>query len=282
MTESAADRGVARALLSEAGVRPSKRLGQSFLVDPAVLADVEAIVVARPEETIVEVGPGLGAVTEVLLRSGKAVVAIELDRRLAALLDRRLADRGRLTVVRDDVLRFDPGKRLGGGPVYVVGSLPYRITAPILRWLIEGRDTLSGALLITQREVAEKIAASPGKDGSSLGILVRAYADIDVVRQVARRSFLPAPEVDSTLWRLAFRDRPRFASDPEVFFAVVRALYGARRKMVRSALRSLVPAEVIPAVLNEAAIDGTARGEGLGFEQLDRLAGAMSVRIDRS
>jgi 16S rRNA (adenine1518-N6/adenine1519-N6)-dimethyltransferase len=273
------DRRVVRDLLAEAGVRPSKKLGQSFLVDVGVLADIERTLAGVTPETILEIGPGLGAVTEVLLRHARRVVAVEVDRRLAGLLGERLGECSRLEVRNEDVLRFDIAGEFGDVPVHAVGSLPYRITAPILKWLIDQRGVLSGALLITQREVAEKIAASPGKGGSALGILVRAYAEVDIMRKVGRGSFFPIPEVDSTLWGLTFLDRPRFASDSVVFFSVVRALYGTRRKMIRGALRALLPAEAIGAVLEEARIDGAVRGEELDFEQLDRLA-AATKRLD--
>jgi 16S rRNA (adenine1518-N6/adenine1519-N6)-dimethyltransferase len=273
------DRRVVRALLAEAGVRPSKKLGQSFLVDADVLADIEEVLAQVSPETIIEIGPGLGAVTGVLLRHARKVVAVEVDRRLAGLLENRLGESNRLEIRNEDVLRLDVAGEFGDGSVYVVGSLPYRITAPILKRLIEQRGAFSGALLITQREVAEKIAASPGKEGSALGILVRSYAEIDIARRVDRGSFFPVPEVDSTLWSLTFLERPRFASDPEVFFSVVRALYGARRKMIRRALRALLPAEAVGAVLEEAGIDGTVRGEELDFEQLDRLT-AAARRLD--
>jgi 16S rRNA (adenine1518-N6/adenine1519-N6)-dimethyltransferase len=268
------DRRVVRALLAEAGVRPSKKLGQSFLVDADVLADIEEALAQVSPERIIEIGPGLGAVTDVLLRHAGKVVAVEVDRRLAGLLESRLGESDRLEIRNEDVLRLDVADEFGDGPVYVVGSLPYRITAPILKRLIDQRGVFSGALLITQREVAEKIAASPGKEGSALGILVRAYADIELIRRVNRGCFFPTPEVDSTLWSLAFLERPRFASDPEAFFSVVRALYGTRRKMIRRALRAVLPVEAIGAVLEEARIDGTVRGEELDFEQLDRLAAA--------
>ncbi len=282
MSRPVTDRGVVRALLAEIGVRPSKRLGQSFLVDTGVLADLESSLEGTSPGTVVEIGPGLGAVTEVLLRHALKVVAVEVDRRLAELLEDRLGREDRLEVVREDILRLDLAERLGGGPAYIVGSLPYRITAPILKWMIGQRDAFSGALLITQREVAEKITASPSKRGSALGILVRAYADVEIVRRVNRGSFFPVPEVDSTLWSLTFRDRPRFGSDEGSFFAVVRALYGTRRKMIRGALRALLPAEAILTVLEEAEVDGTARGEELDFEQLDRLASAVSLQTDGS
>ena len=270
MSRPVTDRGVVRALLAEIGVRPSKRLGQSFLVDTGVLADLESSLEGTSPGTVVEIGPGLGAVTEVLLRHALKVVAVEVDRRLAELLEDRLGREDRLEVVREDILRLDLAERLGGGPAYIVGSLPYRITAPILKWMIG------------QREVAEKITASPSKRGSALGILVRAYADVEIVRRVNRGSFFPVPEVDSTLWSLTFRDRPRFGSDEGSFFAVVRALYGTRRKMIRGALRALLPAEAILTVLEEAEVDGTARGEELDFEQLDRLASAVSLQTDGS
>ncbi len=279
MIDSITDRRVVRALLADAGIRPSKRLGQNFLVDDGVLADIEKALVKFAPETILEIGPGLGAVTEVLLRRAERVVAVEVDRRLAGLLNERLGSSERLGVCQEDILRLDIERDLDEGSVFIVGSLPYRITAPILKWLIDQRRAIGGALVITQREVAEKIAASPGKEGTALGILVRAYADVEILRRIARGCFLPAPEVDSTLWSLTFRPHPRFDSDAETFFAVVRALYGTRRKMIRGALRAVVPVGAIGAVLEEAQIDGTARGEELGFEDLDRLAATVDRRL---
>jgi len=282
VTGPVTDRRVVRSLLAEAGVRPSKRLGQSFLVDPAVVADAEKHVARVAPETILEIGPGLGAVTEVLIRRARRVVAIEVDRRLAELLAERLSGCEGLEVRCEDILELDLASALGDEPAYVVGSLPYRITASILKWLVENRDHFTGALLITQREVAEKIAASPGKEGTALGVLVRAYAEVEPIRRIGRGSFYPEPEVDSTLWSLTFLENPRFGSEPEAFFAVVRALYGTRRKMIRGALRALLPDEMIGAVLDASRIDGTARGEVLGFEELDRLASAVAPHLDAS
>jgi len=275
-------RRAVRSLLAEARVRPSKRLGQSFLVDPAVAADVENHIARLSPETILEIGPGLGAVTEVLIRRARRVVAVEVDRRLVDLLARRLGGCDGLEVRCEDVLALDLASALGDEPAYVVGSLPYRITASILKWLVENRDRFTGALLITQREVAEKIAASPGKEGTALGVLVRAYAEVEPIRRIGRGCFYPEPEVDSTLWSLTFLGNPRFGSEPEAFFAVVRALYGTRRKMIRGALRALLPDEVIRAVLDASRIDGTARGEVLGFEELDRLATEVASHVDSS
>lgn len=282
MTGSVTDRRVVSALLHEVGVRPSKRLGQSFLIDGGVLADVDKQVTRASPETILEIGAGLGAVTEVLIRRARRVVAIEVDRRLAKLLAERLGGWEGLEVRSEDVLDLELDAVIGDEPAYVVGSLPYRITAPILKWLIDKRNRFTGALLITQREVAEKVAVSPGKEGTALGVLVRAYAEVEPVRRIGRESFYPAPQVDSTLWGLAFLENPRFASDPGTFFAVVRALYGGRRKMIRRALRALLPSEAVGRVLDASRIDGTARGEVLGFEELDRLTAAVATHVDRS
>ena len=182
MNDSITDRRVVRALLADSGIRPSKRLGQNFLVDDGVLADIDEALGESSLQTILEIGPGLGAATEVLLRRAPRVIAVEVDRRLADLLNGRLGSSEKLVVRQEDILRLDIERDLDESSVFVVGSLPYRITAPILKWLIEQRRTIHGALVITQREVAEKIAASPGKEGTALGILVRAYADVKILR----------------------------------------------------------------------------------------------------
>jgi len=269
-----------RDLLAAAKVRPSKRLGQNFLVEPRVLTEIETAIVREAPETIVEIGPGLGVVTEILLRHAKRVIAIEVDRRLASLLGNRFRDAEKLSIIRDDVLRVDVASEIGAGAAYVVGNLPYRITAPILKWLIGHRDAFSGALLLTQREVAGKIEASPGKDGSALGVFVRAYAETESLCQVRRGCFYPVPEVDSTLWQLEFREQPRFQANEACFFKVVRTLYGTRRKMVRRALQGILSKDDIERVLKIARIDGTRRGEELSFEALDRLAGVLGLETD--
>ncbi|MBU0595582.1 ribosomal RNA small subunit methyltransferase A [Candidatus Bipolaricaulota bacterium] len=263
-------------MLRQAGIRPAKRLGQNFLVDRGVVESIALVLAEQSPGLVVEIGPGLGAVTEALVGLADRVVAVELDRRLAALLDRSLGEHKNLSIEIGDALRFDFAKAAEGCPVYVFGSLPYRSTAPILKYLIEQRASIRGALLITQREVAEKLAASPGRDGTALGVLVRAYADIGFVRNISCGSFEPSPEVESTLWTLRFLDEPRFSCDAEAFFATARTLYGMRRKMVRVALQQIVAKDTVDEVLARAGVPGDVRGETLGFEELDRLAAAVA------
>ena len=270
--EDLTSRKVVASLLRSAGIRPSKRLGQNFLVDrlvlDAILAEVER---AAPSE-ILEIGAGLGTVTRALAHIADRVIAVEVDRRLAQALKRTLGGLKNIEIVCQDVLSFDLNARFAARPVFIVGNIPYRITAPILKRLVEHRKSICGALLLTQREVAEKIAASPGRDGSALGVLLQAYADVNVIRHVSKRSFYPVPKVDSTLWRISFLSKPLFTADEKTFFSVVRTLYGKRRKMVRSALRDLLPTDRIDEVLKTAAIDPTARGETFTLEELGRIA----------
>ena len=270
-----------RRALEAAGVRPSKRLGQNFLVDPRTATDVVDIVrVENPAGAVIEIGAGLGALTLPLAAQVERLVALEIDRRLARRMQELLAPRaGTIEILQQDVLEydFDAAAAAWGDRLVVVGSTPYSITAPILKKLIDGRAAIRSAYLITQREVAEKILASPSRAGTALGIFVQAYADVAILRRIPRSAFYPVPEVDSCLWRLAMRAKPRFTSSESSFFAVVRAIYGARRKTLRNALQRALPADVVGEVLVKSGLDGGVRGETLGFAELDALATAAHV-----
>jgi 16S rRNA (adenine1518-N6/adenine1519-N6)-dimethyltransferase len=264
-----------RRALDAAGIRPSKRLGQNFLVDPNVVGAVVDAVADGTTSGVVEIGPGLGALTLPLSERVPRLIAVEIDRRLAARLRAALASRAESArVVQGDILEYDFAAAAAswGERAVVVGSIPYSITAPILKALIGARSSLRSALLITQREVAEKMLASPGRDGTSLGILVQAYADVEILRRIPRGAFFPAPALDSCLWKLTMREGPRFSSSEASFFAVVRAIYGARRKTLRNALQRAFSAGDVDALLGRAGIDGSIRGETLGFGELDALA----------
>ena len=269
------DRGYVIRRLTELGIRPSKRLGQSFLVSaPPVAAIVDAARRLEPS-IIVEIGAGLGALTLELARIAR-VIAVEVDGRLADALRKSTADRAEIDVMHADIRNVELPALIGDGSAVVVGSIPYRITADILRWLVRARGDVDGAVLLTQIEAARKILRSPGRDGSALGVFVQAYAETVSILDVGRSCFHPVPEVDSLIWGITWRDAPAFRVAEESFFEVVRALYGARRKMVRSALRSLGEAERIDAALDSAAIDPQRRGETLGMEELERLAAAWA------
>lgn len=272
MPERLTDRAVIGSLLRELGVRPQKRLGQNFLVDHSVVERIRQRVEEAKPNVVLEIGPGLGAITQGLVESVEHVLAIEVDARLADSLRMRFRRHGNLEVIEQDILTFDFRARFGADKVFVVGSLPYRITSPILSHLVDSRDAISTACLITQWEVADKIANSPGKQGSSLGVFVHAYAEISSLKRIRRGAFFPVPEVDSAGWEMSFLPNPRFEASEGVFFEVVRTLYRNRRKMVRRALQDLLDTSQIAGILGAASVDGTARGETLEFAVLDRLA----------
>ena len=272
--------GVVRSLLAEIGVRPQKRFGQNFLVDRNIVAEVCEHVRAKNPDVIVEIGPGLGALTQAIVDMADSVVAVEIDKRLANSLAKRLDCHPNLEVRNCDILTLNLETEFAGQSVLVLGSLPYRITTPILRHLIKHRSVISDACLITQLEVAEKIAHSPGKHGSALGVFVHSFAFVSGLRRIRKGSFFPVPEVDSAYWELSFLPSPRFSADEHAFFTVVRTLYRNRRKMARRALQDLLPYDAIRDVLSTAEVEGTARGETFSFDELDRLAQVCSPFID--
>jgi len=271
-TDKLTDLSVVRKLLSQLGVRPAKRFGQNFLVDDHIVSEICDHVSEKSPDVVVEIGPGLGALTQGIVQVATSVIAVEIDRRLAAGLSKRLAEHTNLEVRNCDILSFDFQQEFAGKSVLVLGSLPYRITTPILKHLIKHRSVISGACLITQLEVAEKIRHSPGKNGSSLGVFVNSFADVSGLRTIRKGSFFPVPDVESQYWELSFLASPRFSADEAAFFSVVRTLYRNRRKMSRRALQDLLPINAIANILEVAEIDGTARGETLSFAELDRLA----------
>lgn len=270
---------VVRSLLPQLGVRPQKRYGQNFLVDERVVSDICAHVQASKPDLVVEIGPGLGALTQGMVDVAPSVVAVEIDKRLASGLAKRLGEPSNLSVRNCDILSFDFQREFASKSVLVLGSLPYRITTPILKHLIKHRSVISAACVITQLEVAEKILQSPGKNGSAQGVFVKSFAEVSGLRTIRKGCFFPAPDVESRYWEMAFLPSSRFRSDEGAFFAVVRTLYRNRRKMSRRALQDLLPTEAIAQLLEAAEIDGTARGETLSFEELDRLARACQPLV---
>jgi len=265
-------RAVVSSILRKAGIRPNKQLGQNFLVDRSVVATIIACVKQLNPQEILEIGTGLGTVTTELSKIVRRIVGVEIDSRLANLAKERLNRLKNVEIECQDILRFDLLRCFGNTKIVVVGNIPYRITAPILRYLVNNRNSISETLLLTQQEVVQKIARSPGKDGSGLGVFVQAYADVEIIKHVSKRSFYPVPQVDSVLWKLSFLRERRFSAAPKIFFRIVQTIYGKRRKMIRVALRDVLNAEQIILVLDKAEIDQCIRGESLSFEALDRLA----------
>ena len=263
--------------LRQSGLKARKGLGQHFLIDGAVLEVITAAADIAPDDLVVEVGPGLGILTEALAGKAGGVIAIELDDKLAALLKKTLASFDNVTVINDNVLNIEPGEllaRRGVEPVYkVVANLPYYITSPVLRHFLDGSARPQLMVVMVQREVAEAIAAGPG-DMSLLSVSVQFYGRPEIVSYVPAESFYPVPEVDSAVLRINLYPEPAVAvSDEGGFFELVRAGFAAPRKQLANSLSQglgLPKPGVLP-LLEKADIEGERRAETLTLEEWARL-----------
>ncbi len=263
--------------LRQFGLKPRKGLGQHFLVDEEVLEVITSAAKLTPDDLVVEVGPGLGILTEALARRAGGVIAIELDDKLAALLEKTLLSFKNVTIVNDNVLNIEPGEllaRRGVNPVYkVVANLPYYITSPVLRHFLDSSARPQVMIFMVQKEVAEAIAAKPG-DMSLLSVSVQFYGKPEIVSYVPAESFYPAPEVDSAVLRIELYPEPAVAvSDEGGFFELVRAGFAAPRKQIANSLSQGLglPRDVILPLLEKADISGQRRAETLTLEEWARL-----------
>jgi 16S rRNA (adenine1518-N6/adenine1519-N6)-dimethyltransferase len=255
-----------------------KRFGQHFL-EPAWVAKVVRAIDPLPADVFVEIGPGRGALTRPLLERADRVLAFEIDRDLAADLER---SDSRLTVIEGDFLESAGFlTRQRATPLRVAGNLPYNVASPILFKLLELHDTgasLTDATIMLQHEVAERLVAKPGgREYGVLSILVQHAADVERLMTIPPGAFRPAPKVHSALVRIRFRDPRPPAAHPAVFASLVRAIFTRRRKTLANALLAFQhPSAVTPAdALERAQIDGTRRPETLAIPELVRLADAF-------
>ncbi|MGE5589106.1 MAG: 16S rRNA (adenine(1518)-N(6)/adenine(1519)-N(6))-dimethyltransferase RsmA [Bacillota bacterium] len=269
-------------LLRRYGLSPRHRLGQNFLVDPRVLEAILAAADLAPEDVVLEVGPGLGVLTEALAARAGAVMALELDPGLLGILRERLAERKNVRLIHGDALKEDLAALLDeaadGGPgcSKVVANLPYYITTPFLMRLLEETPGWERAVLMVQREVADRLLASPGgKDYGVLTLSVRYHARAELVTPVSRRAFWPSPEVESAVVRLFRRQQPPVPASPRTLFACIRAGFSQRRKTLANALGAGFGRERAAAALEAAAIDGRRRAETLSLEEFSAVAIAL-------
>jgi 16S rRNA (adenine1518-N6/adenine1519-N6)-dimethyltransferase len=268
-----------RALLDKYDLRAKKSWGQNFLGDEAILDEIARLAAPRPGERVLELGAGLGHLTARLLARGAAVTAVERDRDMARVLRGELGDR--ITLLEADAARLDYGALAGGAPLAVVGNLPYHLTSPILFDLLGQPGQVARAVFLLQREVAERLAASPGeKDWGVLSVFLQREAEVSVARIVPPGAFHPPPKVHSAVLEIHFRPPAVAAAvaDPVRFRKLVKAGFAQRRKTLGNALKTadLVPPPAMAAALEAAGIDPGRRGETLAIEEwaaLDRALG---------
>ena len=277
-----------RDYLRRTGKRPKKRLSQNFLIDPNVLPAIVGAAELTDTDLVLEIGAGLGCLTEALGDVAKTVVGVEVDPNLCAELRREFGDHPRIRLLQADILKLNLFPIFSGVPrinAKVVGNLPYHITTPIL-WRLLGHDNLiGGCALMMQREVAQRIVASPGgKDYGALSVAVSYYAESEIVRSFSSNQFYPAPGVDSALVRLRISETPNVKVDDEaLFFRIVRAAFQYRRKTLRNAMLkggAPAPGEVLDEIFEALGIDGNRRGETLDIREFAALANAVARGMD--
>ncbi len=274
-----------RAILEAHGVRPRKGLGQNFLLDETVLDRIVEAAQLEPQDIVVEIGPGLGALTARLLEHAGHVVAVELDDKLVEILRRRFASEDRLLLVHDDILRVNvpqvirewlsPPEPLR---YKVVANLPYSITSPAINHLLESRPPPERIVLLVQREVAERIAARPG-DMNLLAVRVQLYGQPRIVARVPASAFYPRPKVESAVLEIVPHVIPPVrVEDVRGFMRLVEAGFRQRRKQLRNALAAGLglPKQEVERLLEAANIDSRRRAETLSLQEWEQLYRAFA------
>jgi len=273
-----------RALAERLGLRPSKRLGQNFVVEQGTVRRIAALAAPGPGDVVLEVGPGLGSLTLALLeaRAGR-IVAVEIDRVLAAELPLTLAERAgaladRVGVINADALRVGEHD-LPAPPTMLVANLPYNVAVPVLLHLLAAVPALARGLVMVQAEVADRMCAAPGsRVYGAPSVKVAWYAAARPAGTVPRTVFWPVPNVDSRLVAFTRHDPPSAAVPREEVFALVDAAFGQRRKTLRAALAGWAgSAPEAERRLRAAGIDPSARGESLSVAEFARLAAARTI-----
>jgi 16S rRNA (adenine1518-N6/adenine1519-N6)-dimethyltransferase len=273
MTTQRDDPPDARDLLRKYDLLPKRSFSQNFLIQRGAIAQIADAVAALGDQ-VVELGPGLGALTHALLARGCSVLAVELDRDMVHVLREEFAERERLEVRQGDAAEvdLDAYSRACGTKLVVTGNLPYQATGAILRRVVAHRAALRGAVLMVQREVRDRLIAEPAtKEYGALTIFTRAGFEVETVCRLRPGSFYPAPKVESAVVRLLPREAP-LAEENDSFQAVVRAAFQMRRKTLRNALRALGDPDRADRALSIAGIDPARRGETLSIDEFARLA----------
>lgn len=266
-------------VLSQHGFKFSKSLGQNFLIDGNIVRKIVSESNITKDDYVLEIGPGMGTLTEELGLHAKKVVAIELDDSLLPILDQTLAPYDNIEIVHGDILKIDLPKlieeKLNGGPVKVVANLPYYVTTPIIAKLIEEGLNLESITVMVQKEVADRMASKPGsKVYGSLSVFVNFYSDPKVIVKVPKTVFMPQPKIDSSVIKLTLKkELPDI--DREKFFKVVKAAFSKRRKTIINCLSSYgfdIDKETIRQVLESLNINPEERAENLSVEEFMNIS----------
>ena len=277
------DIGTIKEILSKHGFTFSKALGQNFLVNPSVCPRMAELSGAGQGVGVIEIGPGIGVLTNELCRLADKVVAIELDKRLLPVLGETLAEYDNVKIVNADVLELDLHRLIAeefqGMEVVVCANLPYYITSPVIMKLLEDRLPISSVTVMVQKEAAQRICAKVGsRESGAVTVSVNYYAEPELLFGVSAGSFMPAPKVDSAVLRLNIRKEPPVKTDEAAFFKVIKAAFSQRRKVISNSLSAGLGLDkaTISDMLANANVAANARAEQLSLEDFAAIANQIN------
>lgn len=266
-----------------------KKFGQNFLIDSNILDKIVQSAGVTKEDCVLEIGPGIGTMTQYLAEAAREVVAVEIDKNLIPILKDTLSAYDNVTVINEDILKVDLNQivqdRNGGRPIKVVANLPYYITTPIIMGLFENHVPLQSITIMVQKEVADRMQVGPGtKDYGALSLAVQYYAKPEIITRVPASCFMPRPNVDSTVIRLErYEEPPVSVKDEKYLFAVIRASFNQRRKTLANGLTNAgnlgVNRQLVEEALARMGLSATVRGEALTLSQFAELSNYLAGKI---
>lgn len=274
-------------LVKKHGFKFTKSLGQNFLIDDNIVDKIVAGAGIGPGDKIIEVGPGIGTLTREMASRAETLMAVEIDKNLIPILADTLGDYDNVKIVNEDIIKADIrgliDENLSGGPVKLVANLPYYITTPIIMRFLEENINVTDIVVMVQKEVAERMNAQPGgKDFGALSVAVQYYCDTENIAKVPRHLFVPQPNVDSIVIALRVRPERKYKVDDEgLYFKVVKAAFGQRRKTLLNSISSMgnLAKDQVKEALDEAGIDPKRRGETLSLDEFAILSNVIGNKL---
>lgn len=266
------------------GFKNAKGLGQNFLTDPEVIEAMVDAAEIGPEDLVIEIGPGIGVLTDAAAKRAKKVIAIEIDKALLPVLKYTLAHHNNVEIINEDILKVDLNKIIREEAVEkqnvkIMGNLPYYITTPIITQLLEKGTRAASITIMMQKEVAERIVSPPGKKSfGALSVAVQYYSNPQKVVSVPKEVFFPIPKVDSEVLILTLLEKPAVeVKDKEMFFRLVKAGFAQRRKTLSNSLKGAsLDKDAVEKALEDSGIEGSRRAETLSLEEFASLSDALS------
>ena len=276
-------------IIQKYGFNFQKKFGQNFLIDTHVLERIIEESGITKDDCILEIGPGIGTMTQYLCENAREVIAVEIDKALIPILEETLSEYDNVTVINDDILKVDVQKivdeKNGGKPIKVVANLPYYITTPIIMGLFESHLPLKSITIMVQKEVADRMQVGPGtKDYGALSLAVQYYAKPEIVANVPANCFMPRPNVGSAVIRLTkYEEPPVFVENEEFMFSLIRATFNQRRKTLVNAIGNApnlnITKDMVAEVLSEMGESATVRGETFTLEKFAEFSNKISKKL---